>query len=123
MVFAVNQTIAFFEENDHMYLPQATRLQLVNEGLEHVHDIIEFNGESIKGIFDNLRRPGGRIINPDPNASPGDMIPSPPFSFREKSQMRLKAATMILRYYGTVGREITAPNMRWTTIIKSFVEH
>ena len=30
---------------------------------------------------------------------------------------------MILRYYETAGREITAPNMRWTTTIKYFVEH
>ena len=37
--------------------------------------------------------------------------------------MRLKAETMILCYYETVGREITAPNMRWTTTIKSFVEN
>ena len=51
------------------------------------------------------------------------MIPTPPFSFGAKSQMRLKAATVILRYYETVGRDITAPNMRWTTTIKYFVEH
>ena len=112
MVLTVNQTIAFHDDNDQMSLPQATRLQLVNEGLEHVHDLLEFNGESIKGISNNLRRPGGRIPNPYPNAAPGDMIPTPPFSFGAKSQMRLKAATMILRYYETVGREITAPDMR-----------
>ena len=53
-----------------MCLPQATRIQLVNEGLEHVHDLLEFDGESIKGIADNLRRLGGRIPNPDPNAAP-----------------------------------------------------
>ena len=43
MVFTVNQTIAFYEYNDQMYLPQSTRLQLVNEGLEHVHDLLEFD--------------------------------------------------------------------------------
>ena len=44
MVFTVNHTIAFYEDNDRMFLPQATRLQLVNEGLEHVHDLLEFDG-------------------------------------------------------------------------------
>ena len=112
MVFTVNQTIAFYEDNDQMSLPQSTRLQLVNEGLEHVHDIFEFDGELIKGIADNLRRAWGRLPNPDQNADPGDMIPTPLFSFGAKSQMRLKAATMILRYYETVERDITAPNMR-----------
>ena len=37
--------------------------------------------------------------------------------------MRLKAATAILRYYETVGRESIAANMKWTTTINSFVEH
>ena len=103
--------------------PQVTRLQVVNEGLEHFHDLLDFDGELIKGIANNLRRPGGRIPNLDPNADPGDVIPNPPFLFGAKSQMRLKAATMILRYYETVRRDITAPNMRWTTTIKYFVEH
>ena len=106
-----------------MSLPQATRLQLVNEGLEHVHDLLEFNGDWIKGVDNNLRRPVGRIPNPDPNSAPGDMIPTPCFSFGAKIQMRSKAETMIFCYYETFGREITAPNMRWTTIIKYFVEH
>ena len=123
MVFTANQIIALYEDNYQMSLPQLTRLQLVNEGLEHVHDLLGFDGDLIKGIADNLRRPGGRIPNPDPNAALRDMIPTPPFSFGAKSQMRLKAATMILRYYETVGRDITAPNMRWMTTIKSFVEY
>ena len=123
MVFTVNQTIAFYEDNKQIYLPQATRLQLVNEGLEHIHDLLQFNGELIRGIADNLRRPGGRIPNTDPNASPGDMIPTPPFLFRANSQMCLKAETVILHYYETVGRESTAANMRWTTTTKSFVEN
>ena len=123
MVLTANLTITFYEDNDQMSVPQATRLQLISEGLENVYDLLELDGELIKGIADNLRRLGGSIPNPDPNAAPGDMILTPPFSFGAKSQMRLKAATVILRYYETVFREITAPNMRWTTTIKSFVEH
>ena len=41
MVFTVNKTIDFYEDNYQMYIPQATRLQLVNEGLEHVHEHLE----------------------------------------------------------------------------------
>ena len=37
--------------------------------------------------------------------------------------MLLKAATIILCYCETIGREITAVNMRWTTTIKAFVDH
>ena len=65
-----------------------------------------------RGLLITCAAREGWIPNPDPNAAPGDMIPTHPFSFGAKSQMRLKAATMILRYYETVEREITAPNMR-----------
>ena len=55
LVFTVNQNIVLYEDNDQMSLPQATRLQLVNEGLENVHNFLEFDVELIKGIDDNLR--------------------------------------------------------------------
>ena len=106
-----------------MSLPQSTRLQLVNEGLEHVHEILEFDGEFIKGIADNLRQPGGRIPNSDLNAATRYMILAPHFSFGEKGQMRLKVELMILCYNETVGKDITAPKMRWTTTITAFVDH
>ena len=70
MVFTVNQTIDFYEDNNQISLHQAMRLQLVNEVLRHVHDLLEFDGELIKGIANNLHRPGGRITNPESNAVP-----------------------------------------------------
>jgi hypothetical protein len=36
--------------------------------------------------------------------------------------MRLLAACDLVRYYGTVGREITAANVRWDPVIKNFAE-
>ena len=37
--------------------------------------------------------------------------------------MQLVGASKIVHYYEAVGREITPSNMKWTTTIKSFVQH
>jgi len=106
-----------------MAILNATRIQLQQEGIEHLSDLLDFDKEALRQVAENLRRPGGRVPNPDPAADPGDTIPTPPFVFGAKSQIRLKAATSIMRYYETVGRKATAANMKWTTCIKSFTQH
>ena len=56
------------------------------------------------------------------SADTSDTIPTPPFVFGAKCQIRLKAVSSIMRYYESVGREATAANMKWTTCIKSFTQ-
>jgi hypothetical protein len=53
----------------------------------------------------------------------GAMIPTPPFVFGAKSQMRLLAACDLVRYYETIGPEITTNNnIGWDPVIKNFAE-
>ena len=96
---------------------------MATEGLETVDDLAEFDDESLKQITDNLRRPGGRIPDPNPGAATGATIPAPSFVFGVKSQLRLKSATTITKYYETVGRTPSAGNMRWNPVIKTFIKH
>jgi len=123
MVFTVAQTTAFFTDADQLAITAETRIQLATEGLANVEDLAEFDDESLKQITDNLRRPGGRIPDPNPGAAPGATIATPSFIFGAKSQLRLKAAITIARYYETVGRVPSAGNMRWNPVIKTFIEH
>ena len=108
MVFTAAQTTAFFEAANQMAIPHATRVQLNNEGITSVDDLSEFDEESLKQIAENLRRPTGRINDPNPNAPAGATIPTPPFVFGAKSQSRLKVSTELVRYYQTVGRPLNA---------------
>ena len=85
MVLTANQTTAFLEDADQMAIPNATRIQLQQEGIDTIEDFLDFEDDSLKQIAENLRRPGGRVPNPDPNADTGDMIPTPPFVFGAKS--------------------------------------
>jgi hypothetical protein len=119
MVLTAAQTTAFFELPVQMAIAHDTRIQLQQEGINNVVDLADFEKDTLKQVADNLRRPGGRVPDPDPGAAAGAMIPTPPFVFGAKSQMRLLAACDLVRYYGTVGREITAANVHWDPVIKT----
>jgi hypothetical protein len=85
MTFTEAQTTAFFEGADQMALNERTRGRLAIEGLETVQDLVEFDDDSFKQLVENLRKPGGMVENPDPNAPEGAMIPTPPFVLSAKS--------------------------------------
>jgi hypothetical protein len=108
MVYTAAQLTAFFEEAGQMGISHETRVQLATEGIVTVDDLSEFDEDNLKQIADNLRRPSGRVpIDPinDPN---GPTMPTPAFVFGAKSYNRLKAASDLVRYYETVGRDLTA---------------
>jgi hypothetical protein len=68
----------------------------------------------------SVRRPGGRVPDPNPNAAPGTTIPTLAFVFGAKSQKRLQVATDLIKYYDATGRDYTAANLQWTNMMKTF---
>ena len=122
MVFTAGQTTAFFENADQMGIAHATVVQLVNEGIDEVQDLAEFDQASLTQVADNLRRPGGRVPNPDAAAPAGSTIAQPPFSFGAKAQKRLLAACNLVRYYVMIDRALTPQNMQWDPVMKNFIE-
>ena len=101
-----------------MAIPHATVLQVSHEGIDTVSDLAEFDKSPLKQIADNLRRPGGRIADPSPGAGAGATIPTPPFVFGAKSQMRMEVACNLIRFYDTIGRPLTAANLKWDVMYK-----
>jgi hypothetical protein len=99
-----------------------TVLQLQQKGIASVDDLSEFHKETIEQLAANLRRPTGRILDPNPAAAQGATIATPPFKFGVKSQQRLIIATKIIRYYDTVALNTTAGNLQWTPVMKHFSE-
>ena len=95
-------------------------MQLVLEGIQTVDNLTDFDKEALQQLADNLQRLGGRVPNPDPGAAIGLTIPTPAFVFGAKSQKRLGIAYELVQYYNTVGRDLTAANMRWNNIIENF---
>ena len=120
MVLTATQTTAFSEHVDQMGIPHVTVVQLQAEVITSVSDLTDFNKDSLQQLVDNLRRPGGRIPDPNPAAQPGSTIPTPPFVFGAKSQRRIAVACNLVNYYRTVGRDLTAANLQWNTMMKNF---
>lgn len=120
MVVTAAQTTAFFEHDDQMGIPHATVVQMAREGIATVADLADFEEKSIKQLAENLRRPGGRVPDPNPAAGPGATIPTPAFEFGAKSQKRLVVASELVRYYETTSRDPTAANIRWTHVMRNF---
>ena len=120
MVLTAAQTTAFFGYPDQMGIPHATMVQMQQEGIQSVADLADFEKQSLQQLADNLRKPGGRVADPDPNAPAGATIPMPAFTYGAKSQKRLTVACDLIRFYQTVGRDLTAANIQWNQVMSNF---
>ena len=124
MVLTAAQVQAFFTGADQMGTPARTVNQLAQEGIENPGDLIDFDKDTLSMAAENLRRPGGRVPNPDPGAAPGSTIPTPPFVFSAKSQQRMLAVSNIVRCCQDTGRAPTAGNLRFDPVVRNFqVQH
>jgi hypothetical protein len=85
MTLAAAQTTAFFEQDAQMDIPNATFVQLQEEGITTVDDLADFDKDTMEQISANLRRPAGRIPDPNPTDAAGATIPTPLFVFGAKS--------------------------------------
>ena len=120
MVLTAAQTTTFFENANQMGIPHGPMLQLQSKGITLVSDLTDFSMTSLQQLADNLRCPGGRVLDPNPAAPPGSTIPTPPFIFGAKSQRHIAVACDLVKYYITVGRDLTVANLQWNTIMKNF---
>ena len=110
----------FFNHAKQMGIPHATVVQLRTEGIDVVADLADFDKDSLQQLVDNLRCPGGHVLDPNPGAPPRATIPTPPFVFGAKSQKRITVTCDLVRFYATVGRDLTVANLQWSTIMKNF---
>ena len=95
MVLTQLQTTAFFENPDQLGIPHETMVQIQREGIQAVADLADFEKQELQQLADNLRKPGGRI--PDPNPISSVMDPTP-----NTTKMPSIGKTGVhLRYYKT----------------------
>ncbi len=122
MVLTAAQITSFFTDADQMGLQVATKDKLADEGIQNPSDLADFDEDTLKKAAANLRNPGDRIANPDPNAQAGSTIPRPPYVFGAQSQKRLMEAGELIRFYDTIGRALTVANIKYDPIIKDFTK-
>ena len=85
-----------------------------------VSDLVDFDKNSLQQLADNLRRPGGRVPDPNPRAPPGSTIRTPPFVLAAKSQKHIVVTCDLVKYYTTVSHDLTVANLQWNTVMKNF---
>ena len=107
MVLTANQVQAFYENADQMAVPHVTVVHLVNEGLNDVDDLAEFQKDDIEQIAANLQRTP--VVQGQAHLILG-----------AKSVKRLIVACELVRYYDTIGRAISPGNIQWSTVMKNF---
>ena len=122
MVLTNAQINNFFTNNAQLAIPAETFDQLANEGITAPDDLTGFDKDTMKTVVENLRNPGGRVPNPDPNAPDGSTIARPPFVFGAKSHKRILEACDIICFYETIGRPLDARNLVYSTIIRNFAQ-
>ena len=114
----------FFTSTKQMDVTKETLIQLSHKGIKKVEDLAEFSKENWKQVADSLKRPGGRMANP--NKEPGDGNPltvtQTPYLFGVRTQKRLLEASELMRYYTTIGRKLTVLNTVYATVIRSFTQ-
>ena len=93
-------------------------MQVFKEGIATVSDLVKFDKSSLQQIAGNIRRPGGRIPGPTLGEDPGATIPTPPFVFGVKSQVRLEVACNLILFYETIVRPLTASNIVWAPLMR-----
>ncbi len=118
-MFTTAQMMAFFMDAAQMAVPLAMRVQLVVEGVATVDNLMEFDDDTLKQLFENLKKPGGTI--PAPGAR-GVVIATPVFVLGAKSQQHLKTAMHAARCHEMVGCDLTPGNMHWDQVLKNFQE-
>jgi hypothetical protein len=120
MALTAAQTADFFREEAQLGIPNPTVAQMQAEGITNVQDLAYFDKEFLQQLADNLRQPGGRAPDPNPNTAPGNTIPTLAFVFGAKSQKRLLVATDLIKYFDATGRDYTVANLKWSHLTKVF---
>eukprot|EP00957_Ditylum_brightwellii_P156880 11940212-Ditylum_brightwellii.AAC.1 len=81
-----------------MEVTKETLIHLGHKGIKKVEDLAEFSKENWEQVAENLKRPGGRMTNPDKehgndNPSTG---PQTPYPFGVRTQKRLLEASELV---------------------------
>jgi len=91
--------------------------QMAHEGIVSVSDLVEFDKTSLQQIADNLHKPGGRIPN---HLGQRQDIPYQLCHSRLTPSPKHAYKWHAIRFYETIGRPLTAPNLHWSPIMRKF---
>ena len=117
-MLTANQVTVFFEQETQMGLLAATRVRFQKKRFTSVDDLFDFLPVDIKQLAETIKKPEGRIADPnDTDAT----IPISLFPFGAKSQKRFAKTGYFVRYYQTTERDLIAAMLQYTFIGCNFL--
>ena len=129
--FANNEIDSFFTNGPQMALSAAVRARLSLEGLAMVGDFSDFKEAQLSDAFKNIRTsiPGVPAVQEQRDPADNNIIlihavaavpPVAPTLVSAKCGLRLKIASVAFHYYESILRDINAPNMNYSNVLKDF---
>ena len=109
MVFTDAQAITFLTAEPYLGLSLRTATALASEGIIMPGDFAEFDKDGLDAICRNLRKPARQLVG-------GVLADVEPYVFPARSQMRMYAYALAVKYYESVGRDIDPTNMIWAVV-------
>jgi len=119
MVFTAAQLTAFFMTADYLGLSARTAAALAAEGITDPADLAEFDKEGLDAIFRNLRKPPRALQGVAGRGAAGGgrgLVDVEPFIVPAKSQMRIYASALAVKYYVATARDLDPSNMSWVVV-------
>ena len=114
MVWTGGQVKAFFEQQ--MGLTSEAVAALTAEGITDVEDLKEFEDDLWTTVVNNLKHPATVITPVAGDANPDIISRGVVVHIGALSLSRLKAASCLVRYYKSTGRDPTPGNMKSATM-------
>jgi hypothetical protein len=122
MVFTAAQLTAFFTMANYLGLSARTAAAIAAKGRTEPADLAEFDKEGLDAIFCNLRKPPRALQGGAGHGAAGHgggggrgLVDVEPFIVPAKSQMRIYASALVVKYYATA-RELDPDNMPWVVV-------
>ncbi len=119
MVFNATQLDAFFTSANYLGLSARTAGAFAAKGIVTPEDLGEFDKDGLDAIFRNLRKPPRALqggAGRGGGSGGGGLQDVEPFIVPAKSQMRISASALAVKYYDATGRELTPVNMEWAMV-------
>ena len=104
--------LQFFKDANQIVIPHNIVIQLVNEGIDSVDDLADFENNNISQVTENLRRSGGLLSDLNQVTAVGATIPTPSCIFKVTSHKRMLLTCELTYFYGTIERIQTTATLK-----------
>lgn len=115
-----DEVIEFFTLDSQMGIPLLTFQKMKDEGITEPEDLAKFTEKTLTQVVDNIRK--CYHVTPSDEDSDYEDRQKKKFIFSAISHQRLWETAVLMRFYKTIGRAITASAIDYEEVTENFTE-